>query len=205
MKRIILLFFKNFYNKISDKKRSSEEYLNKDLFLFKRIEQMEKEKIFSSKIKYDGIFLFKDFYKFCYDWLNEEMGLNISEDEYKEKIKGNSKDIEVKGTGTRKITDYFKFEVGVKFRIINLVNIEIEQNKIRIKMNKGSVGVKVDGTLIRDWQGKFEGDAIRKFLRGVYEKWIITSRIDQMEEKLIGDCDEFLAQAKAYLDLEGKH
>ena len=31
-----------------------------------------------------------------------------------------------------------------------------------------------------------------------------TSRIDAMEDKLAGGCDEFLGQAKAYLDLEGK-
>ena len=41
-------------------------------------------------------------------------------------------------------------------------------------------------------------------MRGVYEKWVIPSRIEQFEEKLISDCDEFLSQAKAYLDLEGK-
>ena len=34
----------------------------------------EQDLIFSSKIKYDGVFSFKDFYKFCYDWLNEEIG-----------------------------------------------------------------------------------------------------------------------------------
>ena len=32
--------------------------------------------------------------------------------------------------------------------------------------------------------------------------WI--SNKDPAKEKLIGDCDEFLSQAKAYLDLEGK-
>ena len=53
----------------------------------------EKDTIFSSKIKYDGIFDFKEFYKFCYQWASEEMGYSISEDKYAEKISGDSKNI----------------------------------------------------------------------------------------------------------------
>ena len=33
---------------------------------------------------------------------------------------------------------------------------------------------------------------------------VISERIEQMQGKVAGDCDEFLSQAKAYLDLEGK-
>lgn len=164
----------------------------------------EKDTIFSSKIKYGGIFLFKDFYRFCYDWLTDETNLLVSEDKYAEKLDGDSKNIDIQWTATRKVTDYFKFELKVTFRILGLTNVEISQNNTKIKTNKGSVEIKVKGTLIKDWQGKFETRAFRKFLRSIYEKWVIPSRIEQFEEKLIGDSNEFLSQAKAYLDLEGK-
>jgi len=164
----------------------------------------EKDKIFSSKIKYSGIFNFSEFYRFCYDWLTEEMGLTVIEDKYVEKLSGDSKNIDVEWTGTRKVTDYFKFEVKTIFRIIGLSKVEVTQNNTKVKTNKGSVEVKVAGTLIRDYQGKFEKGAFQKFLRAIYEKWIIPTRVGDYEDKLAGDCDEFLAQAKAYLDLEGK-
>ena len=164
----------------------------------------EKDTIFSSKIKYDGIFSFPDVYKFCYDWLKDETGLDISEDKYTEKLKGDSKELDIEWTGEREVTDYFKFEIGIKFKILNLKNVEIKQDNIKIKTNKGSVEIKTKGTLVRDYKGKFERNFFQKFLRSIYEKWVITSRIREFEEKLIGDCDEFLAQAKAYLDLEGK-
>jgi len=164
----------------------------------------EKDTIFSSSIKYNGVFSFTDFYKFCYDWLKEETDLDISEDKYVEKLSGDSKNINIEWTGTRKVTDYFKFEIKVNFEIIGLTKVEIVQNNTKIKTNKGGVKVGVKGTLIRDYQGKFETTAFKKFLRSIYEKWVITSRIEQMEEKLIGDSDEFLSQSKAYLDLEGK-
>jgi len=164
----------------------------------------EKDTIFTSKVKYAGIFLFKDFYQFCHDWLVDETQLDISEDKYLEKLQGDSKNIEVQWTGTRKITDYFKFEVKVNFTILGLTNVEATQDGKKVKTNKGSVEVKIKGTIVRDYKGKFEASALQKFLRSIYEKWVIPSRIEQYEEKLIVDCNEFLNQAKAYLDLEGK-
>jgi len=50
----------------------------------------EKDKIFSSKVKYDGLMDFKEFYKFCYQWLAEEAELDVVENKYAEKISGDS-------------------------------------------------------------------------------------------------------------------
>ena len=165
----------------------------------------EQEEVFSSKLKKAGIFDFKNFYKFCYDWLIEETDLDVAENAYNEKIKGDSKEVIIEWTGERKITDYFKFKVKVKFHILNMTDVEAIQGGKKLKANKGEIEIKMKGTLIRDYDGKFESTAFKKFLRSIYERWVIPSRIEQFEEKLIGDCDEFLSQAKAYLDLEGKH
>ena len=54
----------------------------------------EKDNIFSSKFKYSGLFDFRGFYAFCYEWLTDEFGLDVAETKYVEKIKGNTKDIE---------------------------------------------------------------------------------------------------------------
>ncbi|MBI5803558.1 hypothetical protein HY448_02635 [Candidatus Pacearchaeota archaeon] len=164
----------------------------------------EKDTIYNSKIKSTGVFSFKDFYVFCYKWLTEDVGLTILENKYSEKITGDSKNIEVKWTGTRDITDYFQFEMEVVFDVKGLSKIEISEKGKKIETNKGSVEVKVKGTLVRDYKGKFEATGFNKFLRGIYEKWVITSRINELKGKIKNDCDEFLSQGKAYLDLEGK-
>ncbi len=164
----------------------------------------EKDKIFSSKIKYNGVVNFADFYKFCYEWLRDEVGLGLSEDKYAEKISGDSKNIDVEWTGIRNMTDYFRFEAKVSFRVIGLSNVEVTIGNTKVKTNKGSIEVGIKGNLVRDYEGKFEKSGFQKFLRGVYEKSVITSRVEQYQEKIIGDCDEFLSQAKAYLDLVGK-
>jgi len=164
----------------------------------------EKEEIFTSALKYVGIFQFRKFYEFCYDWLTEETELEVAEEKYEEKLDGEMKHLEIKWVGRKKITDYFKFEVKVTFRIIGLTNVEVMQNNQKTKANKGEVKIKCAGTLIRDYEGKFETGSFKKFLRSIYEKWVIPSRIEQYEDKLAGKCNEFLAQAKAFLDLEGR-
>ena len=164
----------------------------------------EKETIFSSIVKYKGIFSFRDFYKFCYDWVTEEMGIDISENKYEEKISGDSKNIVVEWEGQKKLTDYFRFDIEISFEIESLKNVEVAAGGTKITTNDGSAKIKVKGILVRDYQGKFEMNAFNKFLRSIYEKWVIAARIKEYEDKIAGQCDEFLSQAKAYLDLEGK-
>ncbi len=164
----------------------------------------EKDKLFSSKIKYSGVVSFAEFYKFCYDWLKEETGLGLSEDKYAEKLSGDSKSIDIEWTGRREMSDYFAFEAKVSFKVIGLVNVEVSSDGKKIKTNRGSIEVGIRGSLIRDPKGRFEKNPFQRFLRGLYEKMIISSRIEEMQGKIVSDCDEFLSQTKAYLDLEGK-
>jgi len=164
----------------------------------------EKDEIFSSEMKHVGFFNFKEFYKFCYDWIEDEIGIKMAEKKYEEKLAADSKEIIIEWEEAKKLTDYFKFEMKVAFTVRKLKEVEINQGGKKIKTNSGDVKVKVKGILVRDYAGKFETSAFNKFMRSIYEKWVITSRIDQFEDKIIGDCDEFLGQAKSYLDLEAK-
>ncbi len=164
----------------------------------------EQDEIYSSKISYEGIFNFKEFYKFCYDFLAEQKGIEINENEYSEKLIGPTKEILVKWTGKKKVTDYFKFELKIEFRTLNMSEIEINKGGVKLKTNKGKISVKVKANLIRDYEGKFETSSRMKFWRGIYEKWIISQRIKEFEDKLIGLAEGFLEQAKAFLDLEGR-
>jgi len=164
----------------------------------------EKDKIFSSKMKYAGLFDFSSFYKFSYEWITEEFGLDVVESKYVEKIKGNTKDIEFQWDCDKKISDYFMFEVSISFKVEGLEKVEVTQDGAKKSMDKARVEVKIGSSIIKDYQGKFERSGFLKLLRGIYEKWVIPSRISQYEDKLVGKSDEFLSQIKAYLDLEGK-
>ena len=164
----------------------------------------EKDDVYSNATKYGGIFNFKDFYQFCYDFLSEELGLDITEKKYEEKIKGPEKEISVEWATEKKLTDYFKANIKVEFAVKGLKNVEINQGGAKVKTNDGSIKIKIKGTLEKDYNGKFEVTSFQKFLRGIYEKWVIPSRVDDYQTKVFNMCEKFLKNAKAYLDLEGE-
>ncbi|MEM4647926.1 MAG: hypothetical protein QXO12_01280 [Candidatus Pacearchaeota archaeon] len=162
----------------------------------------EIDKIYETKIKYGGIFDFKNVYTLIFEWLSD-MGYFVVEKEYSEKIKAEGKEIEIKWTCTKKVTDYFRFIINVNWRIDNLQEIEITKEK-KIRTNKGNIEIKFSAILERDWQNKYEVSPFHKFLRAVYEKYIIPNRIEQMEEKVTEEVLDIVNNVKAYLILEGK-
>ena len=165
----------------------------------------EEETIFSSKIKYDGLFPFKDFYKFCYDWLLEETGIDaVVEEKYSEKLKGEAKDIDVEWSGTKDISDYFRFKIKVKYVIRNMSQVKVKKDGADVDTNKGNVEMGVKGILVKDYKSKFDLTAFKKFLRATYEKYVIPSTVSEIKGKIFNSSDEFIGQAKAYLDLEGR-
>ncbi len=166
---------------------------------------VEEENVFASKVKHDGIFTFKDFYKFCFDWLSEETGLTtISEEKYAEKLSGETKNVDVEWVCTKDLTDYFREKMKVTFAVKNMSQVKVKRDGVEVDANKGSVEIKLKGILVKDFQGKFDMNAYKKFLRGVYEKHVIVTAVKELKKKVSTDCDEFLGQAKAYLDLEGR-
>jgi len=165
----------------------------------------EKESVFSSQVNYTGIFSFSRFYKFCYDWLTEELGMQVIERKYYEKLTGESKSMEIKWECKKELTDYFRFDAKVVMMVRELGKVEITEGGAKVETNKGSIRIKIEGILVRDYKGKFETSPFNKFLRGIYEKWVITSRIEEFKGKIVADSDEFLLQIKTYLDLEGKN
>ncbi len=164
----------------------------------------EKDKIFSGKIQHRGIFDFKEFYNFCYKWFTDE-DYSLTEKAYKEKVTPKGKEIEIEWQAIRKISDYFRFVVKSKWRILGMTDVEVQENGKKIHMNKGQVGINVSAVLEKDYENRWEGTAFMKFLRGVYDRYIILGRIDAYEDKLFSEVDEFLGQAKSFLALEGRH
>lgn len=166
---------------------------------------VEEETIFNSKARYVGVFNFGDLYKFGYNWLRDETMLTtFAEDKYSEKLKGEMKEIDIQWTGTRDITDYFRIKVQVVFAIKAMTQVKVKREGVEVDANKGDIEIKVKGILVKDYQSKFEMTGFRKFLRAIYEKYIILSTIKEFRGRIVEDCDNFLTQIKAFLDLEGK-
>ncbi|MBS3072523.1 hypothetical protein J4477_01655 [Candidatus Pacearchaeota archaeon] len=162
----------------------------------------EKDKIITEKVKRSGLFNFKDVYQFTYRWFVDE-GYDVEEQKYVESVAGDSKDIEIVWVATKKVSDYFKNEIKSSWRIVGMTDVEAERDGKKVKSNKGSFEVKFSGSLIKDYEGSWEKSSMMKFLRGVYDRYVIEARVKEREGKIIGDVEEILEQVKAFLTIEG--
>ena len=164
----------------------------------------EKDTIYKGKVRQVGVFDFKDFYGFTYDWLGTE-DYDITEKSYKEKISGESKDVEIEWEAFRKVSDYFKFVIKVNWKILGMKKTKVKKGDREVTMDNGDCEIKFSAVLVKDYEGRWETNAFSKFLRGVYDRYIVRQRINEYEGKLIGELTELVEQCKAYLALEGKH
>jgi len=164
---------------------------------------VEKDIVFKGKVKHKGIFDFKELYRFCFTWLVDK-DYWVVEKSYSEKVNPNGKEVEIEWDAKRKISDYFRFNLKVNWRILGMKDVEVEKEGAKITLNKGQPEISVSAVLEKDYEHRWESNAFLKFLRGIYDRYIIRGRIENYEDKIYSEADEFLAQVKAFLALEGK-
>lgn len=164
----------------------------------------EKDIVFDGKVKQKGIFDYKEMYIFAYSWLTDK-GYSLVEKNYTEKVNPDGKEVEIEWDASRRISDYFKFILKVNWRILGMTDVEVEKNGAKVKINKGYLEIKVKAVLEKDYEHRWENSPFLKFMRGLYDRYIIKGRIEGYEGKIYGDADEFLAQIKSFLALEGRH
>lgn len=164
---------------------------------------VEVDRVYESKFKFEGTFDFKETYNFVYKWLNDYGYILIQEKNYVEKIKPEGKEVEITWEAKKKVSDYFRLFLRLNWLITGMTNVEIERNGVKIKTNKGRIEIKITGFLEKDYEHRWEVTSISKFLRGIYDRYIIRSRIESYEDKIREEVDELVAQSKSYLELEG--
>lgn len=164
----------------------------------------EKDVLIKEVIKYAGYSDFKNLYSYAHDWIKGEK-YSVTEDQYVEKVKGNSKEVEVYWTASKKITDYFKSELSIKWRILGMEDVEVEVAGKKTKMNKfAEIKIEIKGILIHDYSNQWNRTPQTNFLKGLYHKYIIPERKKQMEDKVEDDVKDFKEEIKAFLELTGK-
>ena len=163
----------------------------------------EKDKVIEEKVKYNGIFDWRETYQFIHRWLIEE-GYKVEEHKYQEQIQGDEKNIEIKWIAEKNISDYFRNEIKMTFRIYGLKKVEVEKNGKRVKINEGGFEVGITGSLVKDYQSTWENNPSMKFLRGVYDKYIIEGTVKKYSKALFNDVQDLSDQIKAFLSIEAR-
>jgi len=165
---------------------------------------VELDKLIGTKVRHVGIFDFKETYRILFEWLIDQ-GYDFNEKNYKEVIgAGNAKEIEIEWEAVRKVSDYFRFYIKVKWKIIGMTSVEVEIDGVKQKMNKGDLTLEFSCVLHKDYEDRWGGKPFFKFLRTLYDKYLIRERVEQYESKLIIEMEQLVAEAKSFLVLTGK-
>ncbi|HJO14423.1 MAG TPA: hypothetical protein QGG70_00020 [Candidatus Pacearchaeota archaeon] len=164
----------------------------------------EKDTIFKGRLKQKGIYNFKDFYEFLYDYFTDE-NYDIAETKYVEKVEGETKDLEIIWNATKEVSDYFKYEINLTWVILGMKKVKVKKDGQEIYMDSGTLEIKFTASLVKDYENRWENNPFLKFMRGIYDRYIIRSRIDDYEIKVWEEINEIIAQAKSYLAIEGQH
>ena len=64
--------------------------------------------------------------------------------------------------------------------------------------------MKFKGVFERDYEDKWEKKPLWKFLRGIYDKYIVRTTLDEYQGKLSSQAVDFVKEVKSFLQLEVK-
>ena len=164
---------------------------------------VEKELVTKEKVENSGLFNFSSLYSYLYNWLDNKKYV-VAEKEYIESVSGNARTVFFKWEAKRIISYYFKSEFEVEVTITNLVEVEVEVDGERKKMNKGRMVMEVKSIIVRDPEGKWDASPLYRFLRDIYNKYIIPGRVDNVKMDIAAEAIALKEDAKAFLEITGK-
>lgn len=163
----------------------------------------EKDQVFKQTVKFKGFFSYSDLYNFCYNWFKDNK-YKLVENSYTEKLSGFGKEIAIDWGAKKKVSDYFKEEISIKWHILGMNDAEVMIGDKKEKTNKGDLKIVISADLVRDYEENWDKTPFYKALRGIYDKYIIRNTKDQYEGRLGDVANEFYEDLKAFLKLEGK-
>jgi hypothetical protein len=163
----------------------------------------DKSEVLNDSIKQKGYFNYADLYNFCFNWFEDE-GYNVKEKEYTEKVSSFGKEIVIKWEAKKGVTDYFENLFEIKWHILGMKDAEIEREGKKESTNKGEVKIVIKANLTKDKENRWEEKPLWKFLRGIYERYIIRTTVTQYEDRLEDKAKKFVSELKAFLQIEGR-
>ena len=98
------------------------------------------------------------------------------------------KEQKIEWTSYRKIDSYFKFHIDTTIFIQRWIG------------KKAEITIHFRGYLEKDWKSTFQR-RWGKFLRNIYERYIIKERIEQMKSKMREETQDFIDLTRRFLNM----
>ncbi len=157
----------------------------------------------AANVRYVGPFDFEELYRHLYEWL-EWRGYDIREKKYKDKVKPKrpiQRELEIDWWAFREVDEYTRFKYDIRFRIINVKEIEVKRDGETRKIWQADIDVLIYAYMQLDKDDRWEENTMLHFFKKLFETYIYKGQYDKWEETLYWEALAFKDEVKALLNL----
>ena len=123
----------------------------------------------------------------------------INDKEHSEKVSSAGKEIKFDMEAFRGISLYLRFFVQVEVVIYRNVDVLVEKEGKKVKMQQGDMEVRFKAHLKKNYKGTFKSGGFQKFLRHIYERFIIPNSLRKYRFKLQKETEALMDEVKNVL------
>jgi len=143
------------------------------------------------KVTKEGVFNLKE----VYDLINEFLGQRGYDVVEKEQVRNESGKLVIKYEAEKKADDYTKFVINVSITGVGVKEVELKNKKAF----SGKFTVKIEAKLKKDYEDTWDQGPFQRFLRGIYDKFVLGSKFDQYGKDLTDEANAFYNELKSYI------
>jgi hypothetical protein len=158
-----------------------------------------------SRIRYEGIFDWKELYAAVHEWCSERK-FDFYERKHIRKPMTYGNEIEYEAEAERKETAYIKYTIKIYIHAYNVEDVELVIGGKKVQKNKaGMLIIDVTPTMELDYDDKWEKSSFLRKTRKFVHKYLIWRYIRQWRDKIYYEANDLYMQLKEMLDLESKY
>jgi len=157
-------------------------------------------KIKAPTIRFKGIMNFDELYKYIRGWLTSK-NYHVEEPGYKDK----GKEFEIKWEASKDVTEYYRYQINLKFLGWDMSKIEIidERTKLKQILDKGRIEITITGTLVEDYRNAWKSPLKKKLLT-LYRKITESTRKEIQASYVYGNVYDLYGAIKEFLNMSTK-
>jgi hypothetical protein len=172
---------------------------------------VDRERVSKERVEQIGLFDFAGLYRYMHWWLKIKEYYGVTEEKYGERINAKGdKDVDIIWNASKTSdyiggdSTYFRMEQIIKFEIRGMTDVEVEIDGVKKKMQKGRIWIEIKGWVSKDYASKWDRTPFYRWLRYVYNEYIVPGRVEYHVDKVTNDTRDFKEDIKQFLDMVGK-
>lgn len=153
-----------------------------------------------TRVKYNGIFNFSDFYRVMYNVFTS-LGYAVDETKYRLKEKQTGNEVEIIWDNIKKVDDYSRFKITVNIFIAGLRDVEIQKGNAKMGSNQADIDIMIKAVIQTDYMDRWETHPILKFLKAIYDRYLYKPTFETWKTRIYEDVYTTENEFKSFFNL----